>query len=200
MMDGEVLATHDNLRLRIVPDDCPPNPRVDFDHLCTMVCFHNRYTLGDKHNYHPATAMDDVLEENQPDGIWAMPLYLMDHSGLSIRTDPSLFQACDSAGWDWGKVGFIYVSKRDMRKEWPSIRTDLELAHKAEAIMRAEVEEYDQYLQGDVWDWVIERECTDPECGCWVHVDCCGGCFGYEFAEQEGLSAFEHVMKGVDAE
>lgn len=199
-MNGEVLAERDGFRLRIEQNECLPDPRVDFDHLCTMVCFHDRYTLGDKHEYHPATALDDVLEENQPEGIWAMPLYLMDHSGLSMRTDPGLFQACDSAGWDWGKVGFIYVSKAAMRNEFPSIRTDLELAHKAEEIMRYEVEEYDQYLQGDVWVWSIERKCTDPECGHWLYVESCGGYFGYEYAEQEGKDAFEDHMKGVEAE
>lgn len=191
MMDGGVLATHDNLRLRIVPDDCPPDPRLDWDHLCTMVCFHDRYSLGDQHNYHPLTALDDVLEENEPDGVWAMPLYLMDHSGLAIRTDPGLFQACDSAGWDWGKVGFIYVPKALMRKEFPSIRADLELAHKAEEIMWAEVEEYDQYLQGDVWLYIIERQCTDPECGHWVTLDCCGGYFGYDVACEEARKMFD---------
>ena len=36
-----------------------------------------------------------------------LPLYLMDHSGLSIRTSSELFRMCDSAGWDWGCVGFI---------------------------------------------------------------------------------------------
>ena len=36
--------------LRIIQDENPYNPRED-DNLTKMVCFHNRYDLGDKHNY-----------------------------------------------------------------------------------------------------------------------------------------------------
>jgi hypothetical protein len=27
------------------------NPRMEFDNLGTMICFHKRYNLGDKHNW-----------------------------------------------------------------------------------------------------------------------------------------------------
>ncbi|WP_180902481.1 hypothetical protein [Martelella soudanensis] len=37
--------------IRIVPDPDPMNPRVECDTLGTMICWHPRYNLGDKHRY-----------------------------------------------------------------------------------------------------------------------------------------------------
>ena len=37
--------------LKIEQDTDPMNPRTDWDNLGTMVCFHNRYDLGDKTDY-----------------------------------------------------------------------------------------------------------------------------------------------------
>jgi len=34
--------------IRVVSDDDPINPREDYDHLGTMVCWHSRYNLGDE--------------------------------------------------------------------------------------------------------------------------------------------------------
>jgi phage/plasmid-like protein (TIGR03299 family) len=41
--------------LEIINDNCPESPR-SWDNLCTMVCWHRRYDLGDKHDF------DDVDE------------------------------------------------------------------------------------------------------------------------------------------
>lgn len=37
--------------LQVMQDDEPLNPREDYDNLGKMVCWHNRYNLGDKHDY-----------------------------------------------------------------------------------------------------------------------------------------------------
>ncbi len=39
-----------NYRLKIYQDDNTDSPR-SWDNLGTMICFHRRYNLGDKHNY-----------------------------------------------------------------------------------------------------------------------------------------------------
>lgn len=35
--------------LYIIQDESPMNPRTEWDNLCTMVCWHSRYNLGDNH-------------------------------------------------------------------------------------------------------------------------------------------------------
>ena len=34
---------------RVVQDDDPVNPRIDYEQLCRMTCWHRRYKLGDEH-------------------------------------------------------------------------------------------------------------------------------------------------------
>ena len=38
-------------KLKIEYDDMPLNPRTDNDNFGTMVCWHRRYDLGDKHSF-----------------------------------------------------------------------------------------------------------------------------------------------------
>jgi hypothetical protein len=105
--------------VRIKRDDYPQSSR-EWDNLGTMVCGHKRYSLGDEQaqNTELYTSWDEWLyhEVAKPNGGWdnivALPLYLYDHSGLSISTAPF---ACP---WDSGQVGWIYVTKSRIREEY----------------------------------------------------------------------------------
>ena len=198
-MDDNIIAANDRWRVRLKQDDCScdDGPR-EWDNLGTMVCFHKRYTLGDEHSYDAETALENVLAEHEPDGVWALPLYLMDHSGISMSTSDDMFRACDSAGWDWGCVGFIYVAKHAMRHEFPSVRDDKILADKAKEIMQSEVNAYDQYLTGDVWGYVLEKKCR--ECGHWEHEDSCWGYYGHKYAEEEAQRVFDYQVEQEEVE
>lgn len=44
-------ATMAPYTLFILDDDTPLNPREDYDCLGKMVCWHSRYSLGEKHDY-----------------------------------------------------------------------------------------------------------------------------------------------------
>ena len=101
--------------VNIFPDEDPPNPRKEFDHLGTMVCFHRRYNLGDRHEFRDPDEFTDFLKNEKP---ICLPLYLYDHSGITISTRNERFRACDPQGWDWGMLGYIYVTKEDVRKEY----------------------------------------------------------------------------------
>ena len=52
---------------------------------------------------------------------------------------------------------------------------------KAFGLMRAEVETYDQYLTGDIWNVRIETGDGDI-------LDSCGGFYGLDYAKEEGRS------------
>ena len=62
-----------------------------------------------------------------------LPLYLLDHSGLAMKTtsfhDP----------WDSGQIGWIYVSKEDALKEFGGEKMTGAIKKKAEDLMRSEV-------------------------------------------------------------
>tara|TARA_R110002072_G_scaffold91307_2_gene203710 strand:+ start:423 stop:1100 length:678 start_codon:yes stop_codon:yes gene_type:complete len=93
-----------------------------------------------------------------------LPLYLYDHSGITMNTTGF------HCPWDSGQVGFIFASLEDVRREYGAQRVSGKLRRTAEDALRAEVDVYDDYLRGEVYGYVIERDGD--------HVDSCWGYFG----------------------
>jgi len=157
----------DNIRLEIIQDENAQSPR-DLDYtdgnIVKMICFHSRYNLGDKHdyNFHDNNNWEemkaDIIRNEKP--IVIMPLYLYDHSGITIST--SSF----SCKWDSGQVGFAIITKEMMKKTFNIKKKKKKWYDKAVENLNAEVETYDQYLTGDVYGFevYVDDEMTDS---CW---------------------------------
>jgi hypothetical protein len=183
----------DGYKIKIYQDEDPMNPREN-DNLCVMVCEHRRYELGDR------TATETELEAVRRGGfellerylrmkegaVCLVPLGLLDHSGLHMWTGGGSHWS-DSAGWDSGTVGFAYITKQRMVElcgtaDYKTADFAGTAQQWAEKQIDGEVEEYDQYLRGDVYGYVIEGE--DGE-----HVDSCWGFFGSDYVVKEAKSA-----------
>ena len=206
---------------RIEQDECNDDGPRDWDNLGTMVCAHRRYNLGDeqldrleywlsgmlvklglertdKNGYYTIqwedfitdlengykTAITKAWEILDP-YIFVLDLYLYDHSGITINTTGF------TCPWDSGQVGFIYVTKADVRKEWGVQRISSKLREQVFNSLRSEVEIYDQYLTGDVWYFSIE-----DENGGWV--DSCGGFYGYDDCEREAKACRDYFQGEED--
>lgn len=142
-----------------------------------MVCFHGRYTLGDKHDY-TVEGAKDILDRKD---VIALPLFLYDHSGITISCKPF------SCPWDSGQVGFIYVDYEKIKKEFSAKKVGPVLREKVRKILIGEVETYDQYLRGDIYYYVVEKDGED--------IDSLGGIFGYDEAVKEAESHIEWDIK-----
>ena len=70
------------------------------------------------------------------------PLYLYDHSGITMNTGGF------SCPWDSGQVGFAIITEEKGVEEWGH-----DWREKAEARIKAEVEEYARYLEGNVYGY-----------------------------------------------
>lgn len=176
----------DGRTLEIIRDEDPLNPRTEYDNFGTMVCCHKSYNLGDEKDGLNGHGIDHTefggwdemeawIKHENPDCV-ILPLFLFDHSGITISTTDATFQACDSAGWDWGQVGFIFVSRKKVAKEYGEHggRTDEQI----EECLRNEVAVYDQYLTGDVYGFIL-REPSCGECsGPGKDGDSCWGFYG----------------------
>lgn len=160
--------TLDQVRLKIAPDESPENPR-DWDNMGTMVCWHRRYTLGDAHPFHTPQEFAEAVHARTA---IILPLYLFDHSGLSISTRSAQFRSCDPAGWDWGQVGYIYVTKEDVRREFGIKHISRRVCARVEERLRSEVVMYEQYLRGEVYGYTL----TDRQTG--EVIDTCWGFYG----------------------
>jgi hypothetical protein len=176
----------DGLTVRILQDSEPFNPRTDHDNFGHMVCFHRRYDLGDKHSMSVEEAKEFV-ERIEKEGGVALPLYLYDHSGITMRTSPF------SCPWDSGQVGFIYAEKKDIRENWMCKNVTKKRRQEAIDLLVAEVSEYDSYLTGEVYGYIIES----PEDS---HLDSCWGFIGdIKYCREEATAAAKseaaHIAK-----
>lgn len=171
----------------IFQDEDPRNPRTDYDNFGTMVCFHGRYDLGDKHDIRledigGGEALDEYLRKKLH-AVVILPLYLYDHSGITIRT--SSF----SCPWDSGQVGFIYVSREKAVEEFGNL-TKAKFK-KIEALLESEVETYDQYLCGDVYGYVLKDYGKEVE-SCW-------GFYGLDYIREEVARLASDLNKHEEA-
>ncbi len=153
-MDVTHTEPYKGYTIKIVQDPDPINPRHDYDHVGTMVCFHKRYDLGDKDhgiNHDDFNSWMDMKEhiEKEHDVELILPLYLYDHSGLRIKIGS--FEGLLPGGhaqFDSGPVGFIFCSKAKAKDEAvPDLQKCFE----------GEVEEYDAYLRGAVYGYTITK-------------------------------------------
>ena len=140
----------------------------------------------------------DIIEALSSKDKWALlekhakiiylPLYLFDHSGLSMSTgdfgDP----------WDSGQVGYIYASYEDAKslirdgacyksKKGDYVKvTERNWKEALCSTMNDEVETYDLYLQGRVYGILTEK--YDPEPNTWEPAENSFGFISESFGEE----------------
>lgn len=214
---------------RIYYDHTPLNPRKEWDNAATMVCWHQRYDLGDEQptcdpldyfrklvndecphcegtgegtgnepdaepegGYNPipdcahcegtGVVSDEEVMGLVEDEHYVLPLYLYDHSGITMCTS---FFSCT---WDSGRVGSIYISKAKAAQEgWKTP----EQAYEA---MRAEVEEYDHYLTDQCYGYVVE-DADGEQLG-----SCCGFLGDIKYVRDEMRAAAMRAVEGANEE
>lgn len=110
------------------------------------------------------------------DEIVILPLYLYDHSGITMNTTGF------HCRWDSGQVGYIYATKEDIVKELGSFDVS-----RAEEILKSEVEVYDKYISGEVYGFVLEEKKKCDSCNTvdYNHLDSCWGFYGLDSIIEE---------------
>ena len=98
-----------------------------------------------------------------------LPLYLMDHSGLSMSTSSRLYDMCDQGNWDHGQIGFIYATTKEMLGWHSANEITEQIKNSVRSILRDEIHTYDLYLRGEVYYFRLYNKETDED------IDSCGG-------------------------
>lgn len=173
-----------DLTVKIEVDQDPPHPRTEYDNLGTMVAFHRRYNLGDEtdykaDHYESWEELKEAIEKNEDPAV-ILPLFLHDHSGLTMRTSDF------GDRWDSGQVGFIFLSKKRAKEEYKKL-TAKNLAN-AKKVLEGEVETYSDYLGGGVYGFVIEDENEEE-------LDALWGMYGLSYAKEEAKRTAEEILK-----
>ena len=163
-------------KVKIYQDPEPDDPR-NWDNLGTMVCFHNRYTLGDKTDltsdrFEGWEELEQYLIKEKHAEVMA-PLYMYDHSGISIKIGS--FYGCGlpqgHARFDSGQIGFVYVDKETLLKEYSVKRVTKKIKDKARKVLEAEVDTYNKYVGGQVYGFVAEDKEGEQIESCWGFYD-----------------------------
>ena len=163
-------------------DEDAQNPRKEFDNLGTMICFHRRYDLGDEYQGDIESARFYTQKVEKEGGI-VLPLYLYDHSGITISTSPF------SCPWDSGQVGVIVLEREKILAEYGQGKKRVSKAMRERAIkyLEGEVKTYDQYLTGEVYGYMIEGPDGSD-------LDSCWGFYGLEYCEDEAKGMIAHYI------
>lgn len=144
--------------------------RLDSNDSCYTTFYHCAlcdlgYGKDDAHEYaidkvsrNASTMIKKVLDQHY----LMLPLYLYDHSGITMRTTPF------NCRWDSGQVGWIVCDKEIINWEFNG-----EMEKTKQALID-EVATYDMYLGGEVYGYIVE-ELVEGE---WIIIDSCCGFFG----------------------
>lgn len=188
--------------------DSGENPR-EWDNLGTMATKHRRYSIGEEvikdsidwlreklelseitvvkladslgvSYYTEAVRLN--LESRFFKAFVALPLYMYEHSGVSIATTPF------SCRWDSGQLGYIYCTKKKALEEFGGKVVTKKVREKCFSNFVAEVKSYDMWQNGDVYGY----EATYGE-----EEDSCGGFYGTDWENNGILNylSFEGVSK-----
>jgi hypothetical protein len=132
--------------------------------------------------------MKEQIEEDYNVGV-ILPLYLYDHSGITIST--SSF----SCQWDSGQIGWIFCTKEEMESNFMKL-SGQDLIERSEVLLKGEVETYDQYLTGDVYGYrVFKVETCSQGHEHEEELDSCWGYYGEDECMKEGVSIMEYYLK-----
>lgn len=197
-----------NYRISVDWDGDAESPREDRDNMWTFICWHRRSNLGDlqltSREFGSLEEIEAHLRKEHGARL-IRPLYLYEHSGMTISLSPF------SCPWDSGQVGYAFVSSETLRKEYSVKRITKAVEAKALAYLKGEIDEYDQYLTGQIYQYDIERlpeKCEEcgvefvdgecPECGDEAEgdtIDSLCGCYGLDYCIEEAKRQVEYLQK-----
>jgi hypothetical protein len=150
--------------------DCPR----DYDNVGTMALFHGRYNLpnesllDDHDDYETWDEMrKELIRVHDVFPSCILPVYMYDHSGLTINTTGF------SCSWDSGQIGFIFIDKKTLKEYGWTKKQGIET-------IKSEIDTFDQYSRGDVWDIKIYQDDKLID----THYEV----YGYDYAESEAIA------------
>jgi len=189
----ETIVINNRVKVRIEQETDPQSPG-EWDNVGKIAYSSSRYTLGTENV--TKERLDEIRDGIRDGSLIGMPVFAYVHSGATIKAAETNPFHCP---WDSGQSGFVYCTVAKGIEEFGTKRDQLNMkegkVRKGTAAMRAktlkcligEVETFDQYLQGDVYGYIIEVDGKEK--------DSCWGFYGLEYAKREATSAAQHYAK-----
>ena len=145
--------------LEVHYDESPSSPRED-DNIFTFNCYHRNYDLSDV----------DQSDRDNIDQV-KFPIYMYDHSSIALSSTPF------GCKWDSGQVGIASISRAKIETEGLDVK-------KLEDYLEGELEEYQAYINGEVYGYMLTDEEDDVIESSW----------GY-FTSEDAMTEGEYIMQ-----
>lgn len=152
---------YNGVDINIYYDDCPINPRKDFEHLTTIWCNNPHYIVDGVNidNLIWLLGLDsfpgsfaNLCKIADKKGYFAIPVYAYIHSGLSLGLSRT-GQFADR--FDSGVFGVVTIKKSDIYEQYGCKRISAKLKERLVNYIKGEIEEYEAYANGDCYCYEI---------------------------------------------
>jgi hypothetical protein len=165
------------MKIRIEQDEDAQSPQEHGDDGLFLVADHRDFFVppGKDRRFE----VQEVIDEHRKTH-WVFLLEAYIHSGvrLALAGEGNF----PDRQWDVSTLGAVFVAKSEWR-----------LRKSARKAAESLIAEWNQYLSGDVWGYVIEDDNG-------THIDSCWGFYGREYCEQEAQSALKYCEEHARSE
>lgn len=161
------------LTLSVFPDEFGiTDPRETGTVLLNIYHWHRIYdNLGEQVDPSEFDSMEALVKAHSSEGDHVFPLYIYDHSGVSLslrRTYPFTDR------WDAGQVGFVVLPKAKYESETPD--------QDPFTVAEREVRWFAKYISGEAYYYDVTDERG-------IYVDSCSGFDDYDYCLSTGRAA-----------
>ena len=116
----------------------------------------------------------------------AYPITKYEHGEISL-------QLGYKQGWDYGVVGFVYVTKETLRKEYGVTRITKSVIARAESCLQYELDMLTAWLNGYCYGWQIKEYAITDDGLDWEEVDTLVTCWEY-FDKEQALCDMKDML------
>ncbi len=152
-----------NIEIRY--DECTDNPR-NWDVLTEIHYHSSRYNLGDINHINDMEEYEEILKEAERNRDMIIPLYAYIHSGIALSLcsfNGKLAQG--HAEFDSGRCGTVIIRRKKILEEYNKKRLTENLKELAYNVAKNEIEVFTSYINGFVYEYIIEGEEEENSCG-----------------------------------
>lgn len=180
------IAFEHDIRVRIEYDEDADSP-ANWDNL-GKIAYHNRarYVLGTEAV--SCDRLDEIRDGIESGALVGLPVFAYIHSGVVIAAARSNPFQCP---WDSGQSGFVYCTRQDAIKEFDKKLLTESVKEQALKRLVDEVETFNQYLNGNVYGYIVERVTSNDD----EELDACWGFYGLDCAIEEGKAVAAHYVE-----
>lgn len=186
----------------LVYDQYAASPRGQYDNLGTIIIAPSKthwvadrddavdtsVPLGTSPGEHWENIRRQQLKIKKSEIAIAYPISKYEHGGISLSLGGK------SGGWDRDVIGFIYVTKAQLREWYGVDRIKKSLIEQGKACLQSELDTLTAWLNGDCYGWCVKEYTLTDDGLDWREVDVLDSCWGY-FDQGQALDDMKDTLK-----